>query len=262
MSEYQREDLRRLVINNLSIGCNEAIVYELVLHFGPVHRIVWPSEQSLSGEAQRKTYCFVDFFYAEDAKYCYQMLSRSGVKLLNEEIRVSHLSAELKEREQGVGPGGQGSSLARRPIGLHEIGAKVIVKGIDSQATEFEIQTYFERFGSFAVPPRLQRTATGKFRGIAILSYKDFAYSDKAIELAHDKVFKNRIISVQYAELEDGSGRLHGSEEEREKAAFIQEEERKYQALLDEKNREAEKQNRRENTSWADPFHASRQYNR
>lgn len=48
----------------------------------------------------------------------------------------------------------------------------------------------------------------------------------------HNKIFRDRIISVQYAELEDGSGKLHGSEEERQNAILIQEEARKYAAKV------------------------------
>lgn len=252
MTQYQREDLRRIVINDISERCDEEIIHELALQFGPVRRIIWPTEQNLSGLPQHKSYCFVDYVHPEDAKYSFQVLSKSNIKLYEKPIRVSHVSAELQQKESGVvGMGNSVRSSAHQPRGLHEVGAKLIVRNVDMTATEFDITNFFQQFGQFAAPPRMLRNSAGNFRGVVILSYKDFAYSDLAIQKMHERVFRDRIISVQYAELEDGSGRLHGSEQERKNAALIQEEERKYQEKLEAELRAA----RQQNTSWAQQAH-------
>lgn len=273
MQEYRREDLCRVVINDLSERCNEAVLYELALQFGPVRRIVWPTEQTLSGVPQRASFCFVDFMHPEDAKYAYQVISRSMIKLMDREIHISHLSAELSQREReffaasgghassssssavaaALGEsGGRIKSISHASRGLHEVGAKVLVKNVDLNATEYDIQSFFEQYGAFAAPPRMFRNRNGKFRGVVILSYKDFSFSDRLIREMHEKVYRDRIITIEYAQLEDGSGRLHGNEQERANAVLIQEEERKYMEKIErELSLSQDRRQQQQNTSWA-----------
>ncbi|EPY22081.1 splicing factor 3B subunit 4 [Strigomonas culicis] len=249
MTSYKREDLRRVVLSDLSEQCNEVIIHELCTQFGPVNAIVWPSVLTATGESQRQSSCFVDYLSSEDAKYCYEALQHTSVKLFGRIVRVAHASSELALREAGV-------KAPRITVSLHEIGAKVLVRNVDRTATEFDLTQFFEQFGPFAVPPRMKRDKLGNFRGTVILSYKDFASSDKLVEEMNGKVFRDRELEVQYAEMEDGSGRLHGSEEERRNAGLIQAEEQRYKEHLSQQVEEAQRQQRTaraQNTSWAQP---------
>lgn len=251
MAVFKREDLNRVLFSDLSEQCDESLIHELCTQFGPVARVKWPSTTTnISGTSQRTNYCFVDFYCPEDAKYCFEALYRSHVKLFDKEVRVSHASTEIAQREAGGRSGGRGAVQ-----GLHEIGAKIIIRNVDKTATEYEIATFFEQFGSLAVPPRMLRDYAGNFRGIVILSYRDFTSSDRAVREMHEKVYRDRVISVQYAEMEDGSGRLHGSAEERANARLIKAEERKYQEKIARETTEArqhQQHNRVNQTSWAD----------
>eukprot|EP00796_Vickermania_ingenoplastis_P000890 gene890-519_t len=249
---YQREDFHRVIFQDLPERCDEALLHELALQFGPVQRLVWPTEQTLSGAAQRKTKCFVYFEHPEDAKYCYQVLAGARLRLFDRPVKVLHVSAEVYQREKSGPERLQNAAAGSR--GLHEVGAKVVVRNINHLATEFDITSFFQQFGAFAAPPRMLKNREGNFRGVAILSYKDFAFSDRVIRDMHGRVFKDRVITVEYAELEDGSGRLHGSPEERETAALIHEEERKYLAKLESALQDDYRQQQHTNsTAWADP---------
>lgn len=254
MTTFKREDLRRVFFSDLSDQCNEDIIHELCTQFGPVANIVWPTSSNLGG-TQQMTFCFADFYNAEDAKYCFEALHRSRTKLFGKELRVSHASTDVHQKEIG-------SRSSNRHVvhELHEIGAKVVVRGVDLSVTEYELTSFFAQFGNFAVPPRMVRDFDGNFRGVVILSYDDFASSDRVIEEMHQKIYRDRPISVTYAELPDGSGRLHGTAEERANAALFREEARKHEERIAREQQEHERQRtrkRQQNTSWAagiDPY--------
>ncbi|CCW67452.1 unnamed protein product [Phytomonas sp. Hart1] len=246
MSMYKREDLRRVIFSGLSEQCDEGIIHELCVEFGPVMNITWPTVRTMNGMAQRQSYCFVDFKCPEDAKYCYEALDLSQIKLFNKEIKVSHASTMLTKGETGG---------RKWTYGLHEVGALVVVRNVDTSALEFDITTFFEQFGHFAAPPRMMRDAVGSFRGTVILSYKTFEASDKVIAEMNQRIFRDRIINVQYAEMSDGSRRLHGTPEERANAELIRAEEQKYLKKLSQDTAEVRKkayQARAQNTTWAD----------
>lgn len=250
---FKREDLRRVIFSELSEQCDESIIHELCVQFGPIRNLVWPTVTNLSGVPQRQTFCFVDFVCSEDALYCYEALSRSVVKLFEKELRVGHASTDLVNREQGA-LGGAGGRLAVH--GLHEVGAKVVVRNVDLTVTEYELTTFFEQFGAFAAPPRMSRDMIGNFRGTVILSYKDFASSDKLVAEMNQRVYRDRLLTVQYAEMEDGSGGLHGTPEERINAQIIREEEAKYLQKVALETAGAQRDQRRQrtqNTAWAEP---------
>ncbi|CAD2213410.1 splicing factor 3B subunit 4 [Angomonas deanei] len=215
-------------------------------------KISWPSMITVHGVEQRQPFCYVDFYCSEDAKYCYEALSLYPISLYGRPVRVSHASTDLANREAGLK-----SVMSGLTTSLYEIGAKVVVRNLDKTLTEFEVTEFFEQFGAFAVPPRMKRDELGAFKGVAILSYKDFSFSDKLIDEMNDKVFRDRTISVQYARLEDGSGLLHGNETERANAKLIQEEERKYQENIRKQTLEQDRANRAarsDDTSWRKPL--------
>jgi RNA recognition motif-containing protein len=250
MATYKREDLRRVGFSNLDEHCDEDIIYELCLQFGPIRNISWPTEVNLTGVPQRASRCYVDFHNAEDAKYCYEALYRSRVKLYNKEVRVHHASVE--------------SDVANTHtvVGLHEVGAKVVVRNVDYRVTEFDVTRFFSSFGAFAAPPRMLRDSVGNFRGTVVLSYKTFEASDRVIRDMNQKMFRDRVISVHYAQMEDGSGRLHGSKEERANAVLIREEERRYREMIAKETahmRQEKQQTRAQDASWAEKVNV---YNR
>ncbi|CAJ1004811.1 putative RNA recognition motif (RRM, RBD, or RNP domain) [Leishmania naiffi] len=250
MATYKREDLRRVSFTNLDEHCDEGIVYELCLQFGRIQSISWPTEVNLNGMPQRASRCYVDFENAEDAKYCFEALYRARIKLFNKELRVFHASTELA---QGGAAGSQRSGAV--VVGLHEVGAKVVVRNIDYRVTEFDVTRFFESFGQFAAPPRMLRDSVGNFRGVVVLSYKTFEASDRVIRDMDQKMFRDRVISVHYALMEDGSGRLHGTKEERANAALIREEEKRYREMVAKEMavmRQERQQNRVQDASWAE----------
>lgn len=258
MTTYKREDLRRVSFGNLDEHCDEDLIYELCLQFGPIRNISWPTEDNnLTGMPQRASRCYVDFHNAEDAKYCYEALYRARVKLFNKELRVYHASTESET------PGGARSGPgAHAVVGLHEVGAKVVVRNVDYRATEFDITRFFQSFGAFAAPPRMLRDAVGNFRGTVVLSYKAFEASDRVIRDMDQKMFRDRIIAVHYAQMEDGSGRLHGTKEERANAVLIREEERRYRDMVARELasvRQENQQTRVQDASWAEKVNV---YNR
>lgn len=257
MTTFRQEDLHRVFFRDLSEQCDEEHIHELCTQFGAVAGITWPTTNNLvgGGGGRHMTFCFVDFRNAEDAKYCYEALYRSRVRMFGKELRVSHASTDMPLKERG-----ERLQTRRTVYELHEIGAKVVVRGVDINVTEFELTSFFEQFGKFAVPPRMVRDFEGNFRGVVILSYEDFASSDKVIEEMNQKVYRDRPISVAYAMMEDGSGRQHGTAEERENAVLFREEAHKYAERVAQEKAEHERERlrrRREDVSWAsgvDPF--------
>jgi hypothetical protein len=95
-----------------------------------------------------------------------------------------------------------------------------------------------------------------------VLSYKTFEASDRVIRDMNQKMFRDRVISVHYAQMEDGSGRLHGSKEERANAVLIREEERRYREMIAKETahmRQEKQQTRAQDASWAEKVNV---YNR
>lgn len=251
MTTYKREDLRRVSFSNLDEHCDEDLLYELCLQFGPIRNISWPTEVNLTGVPQRASRCYVDFHNIEDAKYCYEALYRARVKLFNKELRVYHASVDI-DAPAGAPNSGPG---AHAVVGLHEVGAKVVVRNVDFNVTEFDVTRFFESFGAFAAPPRMLRDAVGNFRGTVVLSYKTFEASDRVIRNMDQKVYRDRVIAVHYAMMEDGSGRLHGTKEERANAVLIREEEKRYKEMVAKELahvRQEKQQSRAQDASWAE----------
>jgi len=229
----------RIHVDNIPEKADEALMWELGSQFGPVKKVSWPREMR-HAEKRAKQFCFIDFFAAEDAQYFFDCLRSTKIRLYGAEIQVS-----LADRTEGRN---------LQSINLHEIGAKLVVNGLDPSATEFDITTYFERFGPLAVPPKMSRDPSGVFVGRCFLSFRSFDVSDKVIEETNRRIFRDRIISVEYAEKDDGSGEKHGDAKERENAALIREEEARYQKTLDQAQRSvASNVANREasDTSWA-----------
>lgn len=105
---------------------------------------------------------------------------------------------------------------------MDDIGAKLLVENLDKKLTTQELSTFFQQFGPFAAPVKLITDQDGFSKGKCIVSYKDFDTSDSVLDQTEGMVFSNRVLKIQYAQLEDGSGRRHGSPEERANAKKFQ----------------------------------------
>lgn len=239
---------RRLTFVDLSPDCKVDVLWELCSQFGDVEEVFVPRGDRRQLEAGDTVRCFVTFAAVEDAKYCYEALHRARVKLYGRELRIFH---DVPSGSDTFTPDG---TKRRRVIDLHEVGAKLFIKGISTDASLYDITTFFEKFGPLAVPVRMLTDKEGNFKGNIVVSYKDFETSDRVLAEMHRAVLFDRMIAVEYAELDDGSGERHGSERERQNAVLLREERRRYDEQLEQQQR-AHTQRLREqtlaSTTWA-----------
>jgi RNA recognition motif-containing protein len=212
---------RRLTFLDMSPECKMDVLHELCSQFGKVEDIFVPRAVRDAGPDE-KIRCYVTFAAVEDAKYCYEALHRGRVRLYNREIRVLHDIPMSKA--SGLAEG----TKRKRAIDLHEVGAKLFIKGVNTEKSLYDITTFFEKFGPLAVPVRMLTDKDGNFKGKLMVSYRDFETADRVIQEMHRAVLFDRLITVEYAEMEDGSGERHGSEKERQNAVLLREERRKY----------------------------------
>ena len=117
-------------------------------------------------------------------------------------------------------------------IGMFEVGAKLLVENLDKRITQQELTRFFQQFGPFAAPVNLITDIDGFSKGKCVLSYQDFDTSDKVLDEMEGRVFSDRILRIRYAQMEDGSGRLHGSPEERANAKKFHSAAARYNAAI------------------------------
>lgn len=239
---------RRLTFFDLPPECKLPVLWEFCTQFGEVEDIHVPWRDGASGAGDSRTRCFVTFTTIEDAKYCFEVLRRGRVKLYGKELDVRHDIPV--EADSSLSVGMRRSNI----IDLYEIGAKLFIDGLPRGKSKYELTTFFEQFGPFAAPIRMLTDKEGNFKGKAIVSYCDFAVSDRVVMELHGKDLFDRIVSVEYAKLEDGSDERHGNEKERRNAQIVMEERRKYEDEVAARDRAHTKRLRDEaahNTSWA-----------
>jgi splicing factor 3B subunit 4 len=191
---YLRNDRCTVYMGNLPSEADEDLMFELAIQFGPVQRLTLPKDR-LTGI--REDYCFIEYATPADAKYCNDVLTSSPIDLCGKRIRVSYKGDDALVADA-----------------LLEIGAKLCVRNVDQAVDEVALMEHFKQFGNFAVPPKLLRDENGLSRGVAFISYESFESSDAALAATNNSWLFNRIISVDYADKPDGSGK-HGSIEER-----------------------------------------------
>lgn len=238
---------RRLTFLDMSPECKMDVLHELCSQFGRVEDVFIPRAQRDGGDDD-KIRCYVTFAAVEDAKYCFEALHRARVKLYNRDVRVLHDIPMSKE--SGLADGAK----RKRVVDLHEVGAKLYIKGVNSDVSAYDITSFFEKFGPLAVPIRMITDKDGNFKGKIMVSYRDFETSDRVMQEMHRAVLFDRMITVEYAELDDGSGERHGNDTERQNAVLLREERRKYDEQVA-AEQHAHNQRVREqalsNTSWA-----------
>ncbi|CUE77965.1 RNA-binding protein, putative [Bodo saltans] len=238
---------RRLTFLDMPPECKIDVLYELCSQFGKVEDVFVPRAQRDAGPDE-KIRCYVTFAAVEDAKYCYEALHRGRVKLYNKDLRILHDIPT--SNESGLADGAK----RKRAVDLHEVGAKLYIKGVNPDVSLFDITSFFEKFGPLAVPIRMLTDKDGNFKGKLMVSFRDFETSDRVIQEMHRAVLFDRLITVEYAELEDGSGDRHGSDVERQNAVLLREERRKYDEQLA-AEQHAHNQRLRDqtltNTAWA-----------
>lgn len=216
MSTLQRNPAATIHLGNVPLECDEDIIWELAVQFGPVQSVSMPRDRQ-TGE--REDYAFVEFKSAIDAKYCADVLQRSPLDLYGRRIRVSHKGLD-QSSQGGVGDDGTvrlwGSAEASTAPLFAEIGAKLAIHDLPLELDEIQLAEVFRKFGRFAAPPRMLRDpATGASRGTAYVSYDSFDASDAALAALNGRPLGGRRLLVEYAEKADGSGTRHGSAEER-----------------------------------------------
>eukprot|EP00672_Neobodo_designis_P017251 CAMPEP_0174850780 /NCGR_PEP_ID=MMETSP1114-20130205/21136_1 /TAXON_ID=312471 /ORGANISM="Neobodo designis, Strain CCAP 1951/1" /LENGTH=223 /DNA_ID=CAMNT_0016085267 /DNA_START=56 /DNA_END=724 /DNA_ORIENTATION=+ len=189
-----RNDRSTVYVGALSADVDEDLLFELAVQFGPVRRLVMPKDR-LTGV--REDFAFVEYATPADAQYFAEVAANSVIELFGKRIRVSYKGDDQLAADA-----------------LLEIGAKLCVRNVDPAVDESAIADHFKQFGNFAVPPRLLRNEHGLSRGVAFISYDSFEASDAALAATNNSWLFNRVITVDYADKPDGSGK-HGSEEER-----------------------------------------------
>jgi RNA recognition motif-containing protein len=201
----------RVRLQDLPADADEELLWELGTQFGIVKRVFIPKDPTTR---QPMDHAFVDFGSPEDAAYMVEALNIARIKLYNRPLRVMLHEKGGKRGREDDRLGGAGSSSLIPRTELFEIGAKIIVKGMDRSTTMEEVVRVFGSFsgGVFAVPPRLLKNRDGEFTGAAIISYNSFGHSDAALSMNGNSM-KGRTIYVEYAERPDGT--KHGSAEER-----------------------------------------------
>eukprot|EP00758_Cryptobia_borreli_P007870 Tbor_TRINITY_DN5337_c0_g1::TRINITY_DN5337_c0_g1_i1::g.4205::m.4205/K12831/SF3B4, SAP49; splicing factor 3B subunit 4 len=243
---YNRNELACLVVSNLdNMRVDEEMIYELFLQFGRIHSVHWgASEDSYSGYLQRASrnpksvdvdgaaamtmkdrqdrnegekrasYCYVEYKLGADALYAYKVLRDSRVKLFGKEIRATFKKDIQTSIEKGIDvhdPDCLLSSSTR----LCDTGARLYVYNLPHSVTEAELTSFFGEVGKLSEPVRLITDADGHSKGKAILCFRTFDDSDEVLDKMEGETFKDRKIGIQYAEMQDGSGRRHGNPEER-----------------------------------------------
>lgn len=215
---FKRNDLATINVRGLTPECTEPIIYELFAQFGNIKNVFWsndiPDIDEIGSGTQvgKKNYCFIEYSCAAEAQYCAKAMAGGNVKLYGSPISVSCRYGGMKAGNN-----------------LFEVGAKLFVRNLDKNVTAVQVTGLFGKFGPLAVPVQVLTDDEGRSRGCAVVSYEDFSSSDRAVETMHRQVFENRIIEVEYANKNDGSGEKHGGEEERANAQLLKEKQAEHQ---------------------------------
>lgn len=231
---------RKLTIGNVSPKCDVDILWELCTQFGVVEHIHIPQLRIPGGGRDDTLFCNVTFAATEDAKYCYEALTKYGVTLFDKELSITHEVPVFSDSHLCRG------MKRHRDVELFDIGAKVLVSNINLDKSDYEIESFFrEKFRDHLTTMKRLTDKDGNFRGKVILSFKSFEASDHFIEEMNKYFLFDRVIIAEYAKLENSQTDRHGSQMERESAAKMLElqaaherEEREAQAAASRKARE------------------------
>ena len=190
----QRNNKATVYLGNLAGDCDEDLLFELGTQFGNVARVEFPRHRL--GGNEREDFAFLEFATEADAKYFHQVLTASPIDLYGKRLRVGFRGDDNQETES-----------------LHEIGAKLCVRGLALTMDESDLAKHFGQFGTFAVPPKLLRTRENVSRGMAFISFNTFEAADTAIEKQNQRWLNGKQVSVTFADKPDGT--KYGSAEDR-----------------------------------------------
>ncbi|XP_042480421.1 phragmoplastin interacting protein 1 [Macadamia integrifolia] len=119
--------------------------------------------------------------------------SENGVSELTEKkpTKKSKKKAKKKKKNKGVKPGSgevkevleQGSAKLNESQVSGDVATKVYVGGIPYYSTEDDIRSFFESCGTITEIDCLSFPETGKFRGIAMITFKTEAAAKRALAL-------------------------------------------------------------------------------
>ena len=180
---------------NLDEQLPDELLWEMMLQAGPVSNVHLPRDK-VTGSHQG--YGFVEFRSEEDADYALKVMNM--VKLFGKPLRVNKASQD------------------RRAV---EVGANLILGGLDGDVDEKLLYDTFSAFGTISETPKVMRDPdTGGSKGYGFVSYDSFEASDLAIECMHGQFLCNKQVQVGYAFKRDSKTERHGSLAERLLAAI------------------------------------------
>lgn len=219
--ESEKNIQATLYVGNLDPQVTEPILYELFIQFAPVRNLNLPKDRILR---THQGYGFVEFRSSEDVEYVVNILK--GIRLYGKNLVLNKV--EGKDNANGSTSTHGNPNLIRmahnkgirNAFGINsdkpDVGAKLFVKGLNPLIDEKYLVDTFSSFGTLIRVPEILRAKTGESNGYAILTYEDFALSDRVIEKMNNRILMNSKLAVAYA-YKDGTARKlkHGDKAER-----------------------------------------------
>lgn len=217
--ESEKNIQATLYVGNLDPQVTEPILYELFIQFAPVRNLNLPKDRILR---THQGYGFVEFRSAEDVEYVMNILK--GIRLYGKNLVLNKVEA----KEGTNGPTASNPNMMRmgntrgikNAYGINsekpDVGAKLFVKGLNPLIDEKYLVDTFSSFGTLIRVPEILGAKTGETNRYAVLTYEDFALSDRVIEKMNKRILMNSNITVTYA-FKDGTNKRtkHGDKSER-----------------------------------------------
>jgi len=241
-------DMRTLKVTDIDPKVvNEDLLYELFSQFGVVADVRWQtvsrdksrhqsgqdSGPALLYDKVRENTAYVEYRTSSDAEYAFQVLRDCRIQLYGKEMKVIFRALNSLEKLSETGGVLDVHSVEKRGgISLFDIGAKLYVSNFNKSITVNELREFFSKFGPFAVDVRLITDRDGVSKGACVVSYQSFEVADAVLNDLQGQIWRDRYIKIEYADLGDGSGRKHGSAEERERALKFMDKERTHAANI------------------------------
>lgn len=168
---------------NVLYACNypaeydEATIRGLFKHYGEIVSVRFPS---LNLNARRR-FCYVTFLTADQARAA--SAAMDGKKLDG----LHTLTAQLSDP----------AAAKRKPrSGPQHEGREVIVKNLDRKASEEEIRAFFAPYGELE-SVHLLKNVSGQLTGTGFFVYATAEQARAAVDAAHLKPFRERVLNVQ-----------------------------------------------------------------
>ncbi|KAH3673511.1 hypothetical protein WICMUC_003617 [Wickerhamomyces mucosus] len=194
MSKRERNQECTIYIGNLDANVTESLLYELFVQVAPIAAIHFPKDRILK---THQGYGFIEFESSRDVEYAEKVMQ--GIKLFNKILKINKVGA---------------ASVKNRDL---EIGATLFVNNLDDLVDENLLSTIFQQFGPFHRKPEIKKKANSE-GSYALIHYKNFNDSDKALAKMQNQFILDKKISIDYALKKNSKGSKttkHGDETER-----------------------------------------------